>query len=72
MVNIPFCSKFLGNASTYAPEVREGLMRPKLTPELHLIQLRNADAFLSAGMCFATMSIATLQRKDSCRFLRLL
>ena len=28
-------------------------MRPKLAPELHLIQLCNADAFLSAGMCFA-------------------
>jgi len=41
--------KFLGNASTYAPEVREGLMRPKLTPELHLIQLRNADAVLVGG-----------------------
>ena len=41
--------KFLGNASTYAPEVCEGLMRPKLTTELHLIQLRDADTVLVGG-----------------------
>ena len=32
----PVLLKFLGNAPTHAPEVRERLMRPKLTPELHL------------------------------------
>ena len=42
----PVLLKFLGNASTYAPEIRERLMRPKLAPELHLIQLCNADAVL--------------------------
>jgi len=41
--------KFFGNASTHAPEVREGLMRPKLTTELHLIQLRNADTVFVGG-----------------------
>jgi len=45
----PVLLKFLGNASTYAPEVRERLMRPKLTPELHLIQLCNANAVLVGG-----------------------
>ena len=42
-------SIILGNAPTHTPEVREGLVRPKLVPELHLIQLCNADAVFVGG-----------------------
>ena len=45
----PILLKFLGNAPTHAPKVRERLMRPKLTSELHLIQLCNADAVFVGG-----------------------
>ena len=42
----PILLKFLRNTSTHAPEIRERLVRPKLTPELHFIQFGYSDAVL--------------------------